>query len=175
MSKSHHILTALPSFVQGIVVVYYQSRQAMKEEGLKGIFRPRFFWKRKATPVEMDLSIIPSPANLLRDARYQFIELKWEDLLDGNLLFVLPSRGRKAPRNLKRGWRGFALVNGNEVVGDVWCITPVKSGRAVTHPDLKMLGITCSDNDAYAFDMYISPAHRGENLAAPFNACSRQS
>jgi GNAT superfamily N-acetyltransferase len=30
-----------------------------------------------------------------------------------------------------------------------------------------MLGITCSDKDAYAFDMYISPAHRGENLAGP--------
>jgi hypothetical protein len=31
-----------------------------------------------------------------------------------------------------------------------------------------MLGITCGDKDAYAFDMQISTAHRGENLAAPF-------
>jgi hypothetical protein len=45
----------VPGFVEGIMVVYYQGLDALNEGGLKSILRPRFFWKRKATPVEMDL------------------------------------------------------------------------------------------------------------------------
>jgi GNAT superfamily N-acetyltransferase len=168
MVKQFQTMKWFPSFFEGVLVVYYQSLEALQEEGLKGILRPRFFRNRKATPVEMDLSVLPAQTNLLRDPSYQFVELKMETLAKRDLLFTIPSRGIKASRNLKRGWRGFAIIKGDLVVGDVWCVTPGKDGNHVMHPDLSMLGITCTDREAYAFDMYISQDHRGDNLAAPF-------
>jgi GNAT superfamily N-acetyltransferase len=161
-------LRKFPPFIEGIVVAYYQALEAFKQERLKGVLRPRFFWKRKATPVVMDLSVVVLPADIRSTFGYQFDELNMGNLVEEKLLFLVPSRGVKALRNLKRGWRGFALIQGNIVVGDLWCVVPSADGTRAAHPDLAMLGITCGAKDAYAFDMYISPAYRGENLAAPF-------
>jgi hypothetical protein len=135
-----------------MMVVYYQALEALREGGLKGILRPRFFWKTKATPVEMDLSAISSSAAILKDPSFQFIELKTGSLADGKFLFSVPSRGVKASRNLKRGWPGFALIKGNLVIGDVWCVAPSKDGVPVIHPDLAMLGVTCRNRESYAFE-----------------------
>jgi len=168
MLKPVRTIRLFPSFLEGIVVTYHQVLEAFKEGGLKGLLRPRFFRNRKATPVVMDLSSITIPTDVLRDSNCKFIELKLENLVEGNLFFKSFSRGVKASRNLKRGWRGFALIQGDLVVGDIWCVVPFEDGIPAAHPDLAMLGITCGAKDAYAFDMYISPVHRGENLAAPF-------
>lgn len=156
----------LPAFLESIMVAYYQMLEAFQEGGLKGMLHPRFFGKRKATPVVMELSAVTWPADTFQNSRYQFVELKIEELRQ--LTFSVPSRGLKASRNLKRGWRGFALIQGNQVIGDIWCVTPSQKGHPVIHSDIAMLGITCGDKDAYAFDMQISTAHRGQNLAAPF-------
>jgi hypothetical protein len=156
----------LPAFLEGILVAHSQALEAYREGGIKGILHPRFFRKRKATPVEMDLSAVTLPADTLGKSGYQFVELKRDNLC--MMTFSVPSRGLKASRNLKRGWRGFAILQGNQVIGDIWCVTPSRGGHPPIHSDLAMLGITCGDKDAYAFDMQISSAHRGENLAAPF-------
>lgn len=155
---------------ENLSVAWHQAREAFAEGGLKNVLRQRFFWKRKATPVEMELrAVSPSPARFLRNYNYAFVEIREEYLRDGMLFFSTASRGIKASRNLKKGWRGFALTLRGEVVGDVWCVTPHEDGLPVQHADLEMLGITALPKEVYAFDMYISPEHRGENLAAPFH------
>ncbi len=153
---------------ESIKVTWHQAREAFAGEGLRGIIRPRFFWKRKATPVEMDLATIPpvSP-DLFREACCSLDELEMDDLRAGKWSFLTPSRGYKAFCNLKKGWRGFALHQENQVIGDVWCVTPRGDGLPVSHPDLRMLGIVCGNREAYAFDMQIAPSFRGKNLAAP--------
>jgi hypothetical protein len=161
----------LPDFLQGILAAYYQLLEAFREGGLKGMLHSRFFWKRQATPVEMNLSTVRLPADIFGKSGYEFVELKLEDLY--TLTFSVPSRGLKSSRNLKRGWRGFALIQGNQVIGDVWCVTPTQVECPVIHSDIAMLGITCDDKDAYAFDMQISPDHHGEYLAGPFQ-CALQ-
>lgn len=153
---------------ESLQVAWHQALEAYASEGMKGIFRPRFFWKRIATPVEMDLETIPSfSTDIFRKAGYSFDEIHRDDLRTEKLVFITPSRNYKALCHLKHGWRNFALHQNGRVIGDVWCVTPRGDGWPVSHPDLAMLGIACGTRDAYAFDMQIAPSFRGKNLAAP--------
>jgi hypothetical protein len=158
-------LEALTMF-EWILKIYYQIREALAEGGWRNLIRRRVFWQRTATPVEMDLSTLPAFRGL-EGSDYEFIELTLGDLRAGKWFFTEPSRRFKAPGNLKKGWRGFILIKGSIVVGDIWCITPRKGENSVSHPDIEMLGIRCGERDGYAFDMLIDPAYRGKNLAVP--------
>lgn len=163
-------MIAYPLVFESILVAWYQVREAFVEGGAKNVLRQRFFWKRKATPVVLELrAAAPSPVRFLRDFSYEFVEIKPDHLRDKKWSFLTVSRGMKASRNIRKGWRGFALTLRNQVVGDVWCVTPLGNETPIRHSDLGMLGITCGKNDAYAFDMYISPEHRHENIAGPFH------
>jgi GNAT superfamily N-acetyltransferase len=154
--------------LESIKVMYHQVIEAVEDGGMRNIFRPRVFWNRLATPAVMELSTSNLPlTSYLKSANFQFIEITMKDLQVGKWSFIIPSRGLKALRNLKRGWRGFAITTDSTVVGDVWCLTPRKYGKRIFHPDLKMLGIICKEEDAYAFDMFIAPVYRGKNLAVP--------
>jgi hypothetical protein len=154
--------------LENIIVTYHQTREAWTSGGLRNVFRPRVFLNRIATPAEMDLSRpLPLPTDLLHDSAYRFVELKLDDLLAGKWSFAVRSRYFKALRNLRKGWRSFALVEGATVVGDVWCDSTSGPGNIVAHPDLKMLGINCKEKEVYAFDMLIAPKYRGKNFAVP--------
>ena len=153
---------------ESIKLIYHQVIEVLAEGGVSDIFRPRVFRNRLATPVVMELSTSNLPlTGHLHSTDYQFVEIKIMDLQAGKWSFAIPSRGLKALRNLKKGFRGFAVTEDSTVVGDVWCLTPHKDGKRIFHPDLEMLGITCEEGDAYAFDMFIAREHRGKNLAVP--------
>ena len=149
---------------ESIKVIFHQVSEALAEGGARAIFRPRVFRNRLATPVEMDLTTISGPLN---NDEFQFVELTIDDLQTREWSFAVPSRGLKALRNLKRGFRSFAVLKESIVIGDVWCIAPQKDGSCISHPDLKMLDIRCGTGEAYAFDMFIHSTYRGRNLAVP--------
>jgi GNAT superfamily N-acetyltransferase len=154
--------------LESINLVYHQVIEALTEGGLKDIFRPRVYWNRLVTPTVMELSTTNLPVEgQLQNAPLQFVEINLEDLKAGKWSFAIPSRGLKAWRNLRRGFRCFAVIEGNTAVGDVWCLVPDKEGKPIYHTDLDMLGISCENGDAYAFDMFIAHDYRGKNLAVP--------
>lgn len=154
--------------LESIKLIYHQVIEASAKGGVRDIFRPRVFRNRVATPVVMELTTSNFPlTDHLKGTSFQFVEIKMKDLQAGRWSFAIPSRGLKALRNLKRGFRDFAIAEDSVVVGDVWCLTPHKVGKPIFHPDLDMLGIICEEMDAYAFDMFIAPVYRGKNLAAP--------
>jgi len=154
--------------LESIKVIYHQVIEALAEGGVMNIFRSRVFWNRQATPAVMELSTFNlPPTGFLQNTDFQFVEITMKGLQTGKWFFAISSRGVKALRNLKLGRRGFAITDDSIVVGDVWCLTPHKNGKRITHPDLKMLGIICEKDDAYAFDMFVAPGYRGKNLAVP--------
>jgi GNAT superfamily N-acetyltransferase len=155
------------AMLDNIMLIYHQVWEALAAGGLKDLIRKRAHWKRAATPVEMDLTTLPSTGDLLQGSGYRFVELKTAEIRAGEWSFALPSRRFKAFRYLRKGFRGFGVVEGRVVVGDIWCILPSEDGPTITHTDLDMLSISCSEGEAYAFDMLIDPAHRGKNLAVP--------
>jgi len=132
------------------------------------ILHDQLWNKRIAVPVGMDLTKLNSQTDLFKGLEDSyFIELNLENLQLNNWSFSSPSRRYKAIRNLKRGLRGFALITGSKVVGDMWCIVPTQDNNPIRHPDLDMLGIQPKEKEVYAFDMLIDPNFRGKNLAVP--------
>lgn len=152
-----------------IRLIFYRIREILAEGNLRNHIQTWLFWNRIATPVEMDLTTLPSQINIKLDTEYIFIELKLADLQASKWDFPISSRRVKAMQNLKNGWRNFAIIKDSCVVGDVWCIPYHRELAHHMHPDLKMLGIRCGDGEAYAFDMLIDPTYRGKNLAVPLH------
>ncbi len=145
--------------------------EAVRKRNLSTLFRQQVFYKRVAVPVVIDLSKFDIAKDPLLNLDCRFIELKQAALEAGPLTFLVELRRFDALRNIKRGLRGFALVNADHVViGDIWCQTPNNNnGTHITHPDLKMLNITCSEGAAYALDMFIPTDYRGKKLAVPLH------
>jgi GNAT superfamily N-acetyltransferase len=156
-------------FILGI----YMMREAMGKGELRALIKRQISWGRVLTPVEMDLSGPLPEAKLPADFKLCFVELYPEDIRSGKWVFAVPSRGIKTSRKIKKGMRGFALVQDNVVIADIWCVFS-RNGEPVSHPDLQNLGLTCRNREVYAFDMLIDPAYRGKNLAVPLQRAIQQ-
>ena len=72
------------------------------------------------------------------------------------------SRRLKGTYNTGNGYYAYAVVSAGKIIGDIWCASPRSIRSDTVHPDLEWLGITCGDNDAYMFDMYVAPDSRGK-------------
>ncbi len=148
------------------VLGYYMASEAMASGELLALFKRQISWNRLLTPVEMDLSVSLSDGKGLGNPELRFVELSMDDIRAERWIFSVRSRGVKAVYKLRRGMRGFALVQGDVVIGDVWCVFS-RGGKPASHPDLQTLGISCGYREVYAFDMLIDPSYRGKNLAVP--------
>lgn len=145
-------------------------KNAVGKRSVLALLHQQVFYKRVAVPILVDLSKMEVFKNPFPDQDYRFIELKRDALESGSLRFLLDIRRLDALRNIKRGLRGFALVNADGVViGDIWCQSPNDKRTPVDHPDLKMLKITCTERDVYALDMFIPSDYRGKKLAVPLH------
>ena len=71
----------------------------------------------------------------------------------------------RARRYLRRGFSGVAAVRDGQVIGDVWAVTRSSTRLSYVHGDLRRLGIRLEEDEAYMFDMYIEPEHRGLALS----------
>jgi hypothetical protein len=149
-----------------LVLIYHMVREALLHHELWALFRRHFSRNRLVTPVAMDLSGPIPEAPLPPGSDLRFVELRPEDIKAGIWTFSVPSRRYKALLKTESGFRGFALAHGNTIVADTWCAMP-RGGKCASHPDLKMLAITCREGEAYGFDMLIDPDYRGKNLAVP--------
>jgi hypothetical protein len=158
----------LRSIYEYILFAFRLFRAAVHQKELLKHLREAVFFARVVIPGSIDLTTLKDQQDPFHNSDYQFIELTFEDLNAGKLTFSVPTRQIKAMRKINRGWRGFALIVNSTVVGDMWCITPQEKNTPIRFPDLDVLGITFTDGDAYAADMYIDPSYRGKKLALPF-------
>ncbi|HSL42296.1 MAG TPA: GNAT family N-acetyltransferase [Anaerolineales bacterium] len=149
------------------ILAYHLAREAIAEGKLSEFFGHQVFRNRIVIPVEMDLRGPLADPRIPSELDIRFVEFQPEDIQAGKWMFPVSSRRVKASRNLKRGLRGFALVQNGKVVGDLWCVCRKKNEEPVSHPDFKLLDIHCKEQEVYAFDMLIDPSYRGKNLAAP--------
>lgn len=142
----------------------------IRERHLSQLFHQQIFYKRVAIPVVIDLVDLEFKKDPLLGLDYRFVELNRQDIEAKKWTFLVINRQFDALRHIKQGLRGFALVKANDVVvGDIWCITPDNQKTTIHHPDLKMLGISASDGDVYALDMFIPADYRGKKLAVPLH------
>lgn len=68
---------------------------------------------------------------------------------------------RKAREYLRCGFRGYAALRDGHPIGVVWSARRAESKIACVHRDLGWLRLELGEDEAYMFDMYIEPEHRG--------------
>lgn len=143
--------------------------ESMHNGNLAENLRQQVFFNRILIPAFLDLTALHLPHDPLLALGYCLVELSPGDLRNGQWNFAIKTRRLRALRNLKRGMRGFGLLAGNTVIGDIWCVAPPNQQTPVRHPDLEMLGIKCAMQEMYSTDMFIAPAYRGKKLSVPFH------
>jgi len=136
--------------------------ETSKLDGFRTAIHDWFYINRTAIVVEKDLGALSSIKNNLANLNVELKEISEDIFYSLRTDYALKNRYLKAKQYLGKGYRAFAIIRANKIIGDIWyaIITPSQ-----THPDLKWLGIICNNNDIYMFDMYIHPKERGKFLA----------
>lgn len=155
-------------------LMFQMLREAVGQHHVGGMLHDRVFWRRVATPVEMDLTAIPVQEKILADPEFTLVQPTLKEVRAGRWRYATASRGIKAEHYLQQGRRNFAIAHGNLIVADIWCEPPCTETRRVRHPDLKLFGFDCHPGETYAFDAFIDPTYRGHNLAAPLQRFLQQ-
>jgi GNAT superfamily N-acetyltransferase len=148
--------------------------KTIKIDLIYSFFVERIFINKVAVTVEKDLSMAPPLTTTPFPNDIHAINItsdlfttasKRPEGLRYSTVKGPDDRRLKALGYLKKGYRGIALAIGNEVCGDIWYVGPRADKKGVKHPDMKWLGLRCNPSDTYAFDMYLHPEKRGNNLA----------
>ena len=145
---------------------YVQVVETMKLGSVCKLMRQVIYFNRVAVPVEIELCNLRPMENFVQRFDEKLLEITPEMISRRTLSYPIESRYLKAGCYLDTGYRGFAMVNANEVSGDIWCAVATNPKDGLVHPDEKWLHIRCGNHEAYAFDMYVNPDKRGANLAA---------
>lgn len=152
--------------IQYCMMRIVQVIETVKQNSLKKLFKEIIYFNREAVPVAIDLSDLRPMTDFVQQSDEKLIEIKPNMISAGALNYPVKSRALKAANYLKSGFRGFAMVSGDEVSGDIWCATARNAEDGRVHPDEEWLDIRCGENEVYSFDMYVNPDKRGYNIAA---------
>jgi len=151
-TRVKHILKAIK-----LDIVYYYLRETI-------------YINRVAVTVEKDLSSLIPLKDSLEQAGVKLVAVTPDSIMqdakkEQSLIFTDEDRRKSAVHYLNEGYQGFAVVREREVCGDIWYTSARNNRKGPIHPDVEWLGIQCGENEAYAFDMYLQPDKRGNNLA----------
>jgi len=141
----------------------FQVAETFRDEGASGVFRRGLPSKQTAVKTRLMLSKLKPDAQRNGRGDEACLEISRDRLDSGQLRYLVKSRYLKARRNLQLGYRGFALADKDEVLGDVWYVT--NADRGAEMPDLEWLDIRLSAEDVYLFDMHLVKEHRGGGTA----------
>lgn len=117
---------------------------------------------RIVVPVYKDLSALKQPAKTGDTSALGFLVVDRENQDSVVGMNKTRSRRLKGAGNTRLGYYAYAVLLNGEIIGDIWCATPRSVESDPIHPDLSWLGITCGENEAYMFDMYVTPDSRGK-------------
>jgi GNAT superfamily N-acetyltransferase len=143
-----------------------QAVETVRQNNLRKLWKEIVFFDREAVPVQIELGKLRPTSDFAQPADERLIELQPEMISGNAVKYPIRSRAIKAEYYFRRGYRGFAMVNGDTVSGDIWCATKRSLEDGLVHPDEEWLNIRCLRGEVYSFDMYVNPAKRGFNLAA---------
>lgn len=141
-----------------------EAKQKSTREAVNKMISTYLHLNRIVVPVYADLTTLkPSSKGKAEDiSSLEFL------IVDNNNVEAVAgmnktaSRRLKGPHHTRAGYHAYAVVSNGEIIGDIWCATPRGVEVGVVHSDLVWLGIECGENEAYMFDMYVTPDSRGK-------------
>lgn len=143
---------------------FNQVLETWKADGFLSLLRKAFSVSREIIPVTMDLNSLKPLTFSTEKRSFKLIEILKDRVENTRLIFHLKSRYLKMLKNLDKGYQGFAIVKGDEVIGDIWYVSLTQSKTVMKYPDLKLLNIHLNEKDVYMFDMYLKPEERGGGM-----------
>jgi GNAT superfamily N-acetyltransferase len=148
-----------------LLINFHQFKELFNNSGFRQAFRKAYYVDKEAVPVKKELADAPPLGIPPGNPDYRFIEVTQEAIAGGACHYRVKSRLLKTKTNMKHGFRAFAVVNGDTIIGDIWCAGRKTSRHARLHKDVDLLFLTPGPNDVYMFDMFIDPSERGKNIA----------
>ncbi len=145
-----------------------QIYEFIRSNGWLPFLREIIYINRKAILAEKNLREVNDSRNFLQRSNIRFLEITPGTFDGNNYQYHIKNRKLKALHYLRKGYGGYAIARGNNILGDVWYVASNKSGHVPDHPDIHWLGIKWAKDYVYCFDIFIVPDERGNNLAAPF-------
>lgn len=141
------------------------AREKSPREALGRVLSSFVQLNRVVVPVYMELSVPKKAPKQVDSEGLDIIMVERGNVESVACLHKVASRRLKCALNTGRGYYAYAVVSNGEIIGDIWCATPRDIECNPVHPDLNFLGITCGENEAYMFDMYVVPDSRGKVVA----------
>ena len=153
-----------------LLVKYFEFREHWQQKGFFSACCRALYKEEEFVPVEKDLNSLPPLKPPKEELR--LVEINPDTFSSLQLEYSLRSRRKRAEYYFERGYRGLAMVHGEEVVGDVWYASCAYSQIPEIHPHVKWFGLNLCENEIYMFDMHIDSPQRGGGLATFFlNSC----
>ncbi len=146
-----------------IIMRYFQFHEGYKEHGMRSTLQKLNFRATEFVPVVKELTELKSKKDTLSQYGLHFMEISAANLPETNLQYPVKSRYYKFLRYTKKGYNVFAVVKGDELLGDVCYMTAEMSKRSPIE-DLEWFRIQLKENEAYMFDMFINADHRGKKI-----------
>ena len=132
---------------------------------------PAFFLKRfiyrdlELVLTEKDLDSLGEYKEPLLEDGLMLVDIDRELLTRPGLVYPVKSEYHRALGYLGKGYKGVALIRGDEVGGFIWYTMIDCANQDANHPDVRLLGIASEKNSSYMFSMLLNPKIRGKNLA----------
>lgn len=154
--------------IDSIFMRFIQIREFIGNNGITALFRECFFLNRNAVIVSKNLDDIEDKTDHLDRLHIQLLELTPETLRKDAYHFEFENRYLKAMDYIEKGYKGHAIAKGNTIIGDTWYFAVRESLRGSCHRDLTRLGIRLPEDAVYAFDIFVAPSARGNNVSSVF-------
>jgi GNAT superfamily N-acetyltransferase len=149
------------TMVDKIAIIALQFFENVKSSGLRNAFRKTVFVDAEMVPVVKNLENSLPPAG----KTLELIELTKETLPGFKYVYRFKSRLLKVRKNIAQGYKAFAVVSGNFVIGDIWYVTWETTKHPRLHEDIDLLFLNPGQKDVYMFDLFVDPLQRSKNVA----------
>lgn len=143
-----------------------QTSESIKNNGFSSFLREIFYVNRVAIVVEKNLPDFEISKEQSKQSLVELIELRQDILSKKDFYYPVKSRYLKAIHYLKKGYGGYAIVKGKNIIGDIWFFSPNSNDTTSCHSDCQRLGLHCTEDQVYTFDMFLNPNERGNNFAS---------
>lgn len=139
----------------------FQFYEESNEHGITSTLNKFVFRNTEFVVVAKDLTDLKPAQDSLLENGLRFLDISSENLKKTDIRYPVKSRYYKLLKYTEKGYHVFAVVKGDELIGDVGYMTDEMS-RLTPIRDLKWFGIELGEREAYMFDMFVS-AHQREN------------
>jgi hypothetical protein len=151
-----------------LIMRLFQIFENFQTTDVRDVLRNYIYINRKIISVEKNLEVLKPLKGSEAYRDFLLTHLSKTDMDKNKYRYPFKNRELKSIYYLNRGYGGYVIKRGYDILGDIWYWTPSNLLQSIPPGDIKWLGIECNDRQAYAFDFFLSPAIRGNNLAAFF-------